>query len=139
MDVFQAEGQWSFLKKLSLKDMNGSELAQIKGKMALRNTFEIYQDGVLSAVVRQRFAFFKTKLSVEGPNWEIVGNWRHSEFVIGDMDGGVHARISKEMWTWGDSYRIDIGEGEPEILLLAIVIAVDAVLEAIQAAASTST
>ena len=133
-DCFTVEGEWSLRKRLALRDMNGTELAQIVGKFALRTTFEIYQDGVLNAKLRQELALFKTKLSVEGPNWEIVGNWMGSEFEITDMDGGAHAQISRELFTWGDSYRIDIAEGEPEILLLAIVIAIDAVLEAQRAA-----
>jgi len=129
-DCYVVDGEWALMKDLRLKDMNGVELAQIKGKFALRSTFEIYQDGVLDATVRQEFAFFKTKLSVDGPNWEITGNWMSSEFDIADMDGGVHAHISRELWTWGDSYRIDIAPGEPEVLLLSIVIAVDTVLDA---------
>ncbi|MDR0488480.1 MAG: LURP-one-related family protein [Propionibacteriaceae bacterium] len=137
-DCFVVEGQWALMKNLVLKDMNGSELAQIKGKFALLTTFEIYQDGVLNAKVRQEFSFLKTKISVEGPNWDIVGNWMSSQFNITDMDGGQHASISRELWTWGDSYRIDIADGEPEILLLCVVIAIDAILEAMQASHSAS-
>ena len=137
-DCFFVDGEWSFMKNLILRAPNGAELAQIKGRMSFRQTFEIYQDGVLNAIVRQQLAFFKTKLSVEGPNWEITGNWTSSQFSITDMDGGVHANISRELWTWGDSYRIDIPPGEPEILLLAIVIAIDAILAANRAAAASS-
>ena len=136
VDCFVVDGEWSVRKSFVLKDLHGSELAQIKGKFSFFQTFEIYQDGVLNAVVRQELALFKTKLSVEGPNWQITGNWISSEFEITDMDGGTHARITRELWAWGDSYRIDIAPGEPEILLLAIVITIDAVLEAIRAAAA---
>lgn len=135
-DCYIVDGEWAFRKTLSLKDMNESELARIVGKLAWRTTFEIYQDGVLNATVRQEFAFFKTVLSVDGPNWEITGDWLSSDFEIGDMDGGVHARVTRELFTWGDSYRIDIADGEPEILLLAVVIAIDATLEANRAARS---
>ena len=138
VDSFVVEGKWSWMKNLVLKDMNGTELAQIKGKFSWRNTFEIYQDGVLNARVRQEMSFFKTRLSVEGPNWEISGDWMSRQFDITDMDGGLHARITKELWTWGDSYRIDISPGEPEILLLAIVITIDAILAANQAARSSN-
>ena len=136
VDCYVVDGEWSLRKSLFLKDLNGSELAHIKGRFSFRNTFEIFQDGVLNAIVRQELALFKTKLSVEGPNWEITGNWMSSQFEITDMDGGVHASISRELWTWGDSYRIDIADGEPEILLLAIVISIDAILEANRAAAA---
>ena len=135
-DCYTVDGLWALMKDLRLKDMNDVELAQIKGKFAWRLTYEIYQDGVLNATVRQEFAFLKTKLSVDGPNWEITGNWMSSEFDIADMDGGVHAHISRELWSWGDSYRIDIEPGEPEVLLLCVVIAIDAVLEARAAAAA---
>ena len=137
-DCYKVDGEWSLMKNLILKDLSGTELAQIKGKFAWRNTFEIYQDGILNAKVREEVAFFKTKLSVEGPNWQINGNWRSSEFDIVDLDGGIHAHISRELWTWGDSYRIEIAPDEPEILLLAIVIAIDAVLEARRAAAASA-
>ncbi|MCL2785481.1 MAG: LURP-one-related family protein [Propionibacteriaceae bacterium] len=136
IDCYMVEGEWSLMKSLYLKDMNGVELAHIKGKLSFRPTFEIYQDGVHNATLRQEFTLFKNKLSVEGPNWDIIGNWISSEFDITDMDGGSHAHISRELMTWGDSYRIDMAPGEPEILLLAIVIAIDAVLEIQRAARS---
>ena len=135
-DCYTVEGNFSILKNLTLRDMNGAELAQIKGRFSFLSTFDIYQDGVLNATVRQEPALFKTKLRVDGPNWIIVGNWMSSQFQITDMDGGDHARFSRELWTWGDSYRIDIAPGEPEILLLAIVIAIDAVIATQRAAAA---
>lgn len=138
-DCYVVDGKWSMMGDLRLTSMNEVELAQIKGKFSLRPTYEIYQDGTLAATVRQEFSFLKTKLAVEGPNWEITGNWMSSQFDITDMDGGVHAHISRELWTWGDSYRIDIAPGEPEVLLLCIVLVIDAVLAAQRTAASAAT
>ncbi|MCL1906313.1 MAG: LURP-one-related family protein [Propionibacteriaceae bacterium] len=134
-DCYTVEGSLSLLKNLYLKDMNGSVLAHIKGKWAWRTTFEVYQDGVLNATIRKEFSF-RNQLTVEGPNWTISGNWWDTQYEIGDMDGGHHAHISRDAWALMDSYRIDIAPGGPEILMLAIVVAIDAII-AYQRAASS--
>jgi len=127
-DCYQVEGKMGILKNLYLKDMNGSVLAHIKGKWAMKTTFHVFQDGVLNAVVRQEFALMKKKLTVEGPNWIITGNWWDTQYDIGDMDGGFHAHISKEPLALMSTYRIDIQPGQPEILMLAVVLAIDCVI-----------
>jgi uncharacterized protein YxjI len=127
-DCYQVEGKWGILKSLYLKDMNGSVLAHIKGKWAMKTTFQVFQDGVLNATVRQEFTLGKKKLTVEGPNWIITGNFWDTQYQIGDMDGGFHAHISKEPLALMSTYRIDIEPGQPEILMLAVVLAIDCVV-----------
>jgi uncharacterized protein YxjI len=38
--------------------------------------------------------------------------------------------VSKEWFTWGDAYAIDIGEGEDAVNVLSVVLIIDAVLAA---------
>ena len=55
------------------------------------------------------------------------------------MKGGREiVRINKEWMTWGDSYQIDIQDKEDEIIALAVVLAIDCVMAAASATASSS-
>ena len=40
------------------------------------------------------------------------------------------ARVSKEWFTWGDAYAIDVGAGEDVLNALSVVLIIDAVLDA---------
>lgn len=129
--------KWSLKKNLILKDVNGIELAQIIQTSVWIHRYEIYEDGVLSARFRVESALFKTNLYIDGPNWEIVGKLKGSKFDIIDLDGGIHASITRDRSNWGDTYYIDIAPGESEILLLATVIVLNAILDSNESSAGS--
>lgn len=51
--------------------------------------------------------------------------------------GEIVGKVSKEWFTWGDSYKIQILNEEMENIIIALVVAIDCV-KADQAAASSS-
>ena len=131
-DVFEVDGKaFSLGDKLSFKDTSGNELAFISQKlMSLKKTYEIYREGALFAQVQKEWRFFKTEFTVDvpGPNdYSIDGSfWKHEyEFRRG---GKVVAVVSKDFWTWSDTYGIDIVAGEDDVSILCSAIVIDQVL-----------
>ena len=129
-DVLQVKGRvFSFGDKLSLQDMGGNEIAFINQRMlSWGPTYEIYRAGELRATVKkQLFTLFKCRFTVDVPgpdDLEAEGDfWDHEyRFLRG---GEAVARVSKQWFSWTDTYGIDIAEGEDEVLVLASAVVID--------------
>jgi uncharacterized protein YxjI len=128
-DCFIVQGKvWSWGHDLTMTDESGNEVAQIKQKMwSFMPTYEIFSDGRLEAKLTQKLSLVRQKFTVDGLGWQIVGNLLDHEFSVLGMDGETIATISKEWFTWGDSYRVEVNPEARHSLVLALVIAVDAV------------
>lgn len=72
-------------------------------------------------------------------DWEVNGNFGAHDYEISGARGTV-ASIHKQWFTWGDCYEICISENENENeqLVLAVVLAIDAVMAQSNAAAANS-
>lgn len=55
--------------------------------------------------------------------WEIGGIWIFQILQHGKIIG----KVSKEWFTWGDSYKVQIIDEQMETLIIAIVVAIDCV------------
>ena len=94
-------------------------------------------DRVERAEIVKRFTFFFEKYEIEGLDWTIEGDFWAHEYRI-TQNGREIVSISKEWFTWGDCYALDIADSADEMLALAVVLAIDAVhAQANAAAAST--
>src|SRR5210317_1982544 len=128
-DVFFVDGKaFSFGDKLSFQDMQGQELAYIAQKMmSFKKKYEIYRNNSLFAEVVKEFSFFKDKYTVDipGPNdYEVRGNfWDHEYQFI--RQGREVAHVSSELFTFSDTYGIDIVDGEDDITILATAVVID--------------
>ena len=76
------------------------------------------------------------RYTIDGPGWEVSGSVLGHDYEI-TKAGHRIVTISKEWMTWGDSYQIDIQEKEDEIIALAVVLAIDCVIEASSNAAAS--
>ena len=86
---------------------------------------------------RQAAYIFYEKYEIEGLDWTIEGDFWAHEYRI-TQNGREIVSISKEWFTWGDCYQLDIADSADETLALAVVLAIDAVhAQANAAAAST--
>lgn len=129
-DVYFVDGKaFSFGDQLSFQDLAGNELAYIKQRVfAWGKTFEISRNGELMAIVKKElFAFFHHRFTVDVPgpdDLEAEGNFldREYEFRRGDR---VVATVSKQWFTFADTYGIDIQAGEDALLILASAVVVD--------------
>ena len=122
---------FSWGDKLSFQDPDRNELAFINQKLlTLQPRYEIIIDGQVFAEVVKEWSWFKKKfiLDVPGPNdYAIEGSFWEHEFHFQREDEQV-ARVSKSVWSWTDSYGVEIVEGEDEVAILCACIVIDQVL-----------
>ena len=133
-DCFYVDGKaLSFGDKLSFQDMHGNELAFIDQRLlAWGPTYEIYRDGRLFAVVKEKvWTFLKNKFNVDvgadgtGPgDLEVEGDFLDHEYEF-RRDGRVAARVSKKWISLSDTYAIDVAPGEDDVLILVCAVVVD--------------
>ena len=136
---YTVEGELLSLgKRLHIFDDAHRELALVKQKlMTLLPRFLVLVNGQETAQITRKMTMFRSKYIVEGLGWEVTGEVLQHDYSIRD-GGRTIASIHKRWMSWGDSYEMDIAEDADEITALAVVLAIDAVLDAEQAAASAS-
>ena len=132
-EVFKVEGEFfSFRNRLRLKDIRGNEILYTEKEIfTFLPRYTIYQtNGTALATINQKFAFFKPVFEVrEGGNvLNVEGDfWGHDFKVY--KNGNLIASITKEYFTIGDKYMIDIGDEEKDLLYLFIVLVIDQAAE----------
>lgn len=137
-DRYYVEGElFSLGKKLHIYDMNGNELAFIHQKVfSFLPRFFVFVGGIQIAEIVKEFTLFRNKYRIDGLGWEVDGDFMDHDYEITHM-GRPIVSISKEWFTWGDSYVLDIADNADEVIALSVVLAIDCVLAAQQAARSS--
>jgi uncharacterized protein YxjI len=131
-DVFFVDGRaFSIGDKLSFQDMAGNELAFISQKLlAWGPTYEIYRGSELVAVVKKHlFTLFRCKFTVDGPgpdDLEAEGNFLDHEYSF-SRAGRPVAAVSKQWFSWTDTYGVEVADGEDDVLILASSVVIDMV------------
>ena len=128
-DRYYVEGEvFSWGKKLHVYDMNGNEAAFIQQKVFsfLPRYFVYVGDEQVAEIVKE-FSFLFPRYSIEGLGWDIEGRFMAHDYEI-TQNGRPIVTISKEWMTWGDSYELDIADSKDEIVALAVVLTIDAVM-----------
>lgn len=135
---FYAESEvFTIGKKLHLYNTNGDELCFINQKvLSFLPRYFINRNGESVAEVVKKFTFFKPKYEINGLGWTVHGDFFSHEYVI-ESDAGIIATISKKWLSWGDTYEIDINNSNDEIMAVAVVLIIDAILESESSAADT--
>ena len=139
-DCYQVEGEFVFIggKKLHIKDMMGNEVAFVREKfITLLPKFFVYVNGEQVAEINKKFTILKAKYSIDGLGWEANGNFMDHDYTISD-DKGEIVKIHKAWISWGDSYELEIRDDIDEALVLAVVLAIDCVMERDDAAAANA-
>ena len=129
-DRYQVKGQFfSFGKKLHVYDMAGNEVAYIEQAVwSFFPRYRVFVGDVQIAEVVREFSFFRPKYSVIGPGWDVDGSfWEHDYTVYRHEMPVVH--FYKEWMTFGDFYTLDIKDPADEIQALALVLAIDCIIE----------
>lgn len=127
---YRVEGEiFSFGKKLHVYDRNEREVAFIRQRItAFMPRYYIEKNGVEVAEVVRKFTFFYPKYEIGGLGWEVDGDFFDHDYQITD-NGRAVASVSKQWFTWGDAYEIDIDPGVDEVTALAVVLVIDACLD----------
>ena len=88
-------------------------------------TYDIVIGGEVRGTVQRELSLFVPRYSVDFRNWDVEGDlfgWDYQ--VTGPM--GTVMTISKELFSWGDSYTLSFADPADEIPGLLLVIAIDA-------------
>ena len=136
-DKYSVKGEvFSWGKKLHVYDRSGREVAFIRQKLwTFMPRYMVSVNGTDVAEIVKEFTFLRPKYSIIGPGWEVDGSfWEHDYEVT--ENGRPIVSIRKEWMTWGDTYELDIADTGNEVMALAVVLAIDCVLDAQQNANS---
>lgn len=138
-DRYYVEGEFlSIGRKLHVYDMNGNEVAFIQQKVfTFLPKFYVFVNGEQVAEIVKEFTFFKQQYSVNGLGWNVEGDVLAHDYNVVDKGRSI-ATVHKVWLSWGDSYEIDMSDAENEVLTLAVVLAIDAVLSDQNEAAASS-
>ena len=125
---YYVEGElFSWGKKLHVYDRVRREAAFVRQELfTLLPKFIVSIGGQDIAEIVKEFTFFKPKYRIDGLGWEIDGDFWDHEYEI-KKNGRTIVSLSKEWFTWGDSYRVEVYQEDLEAVVIALVIAIDCV------------
>lgn len=121
---------FAFGNKLRIYNMQEQELFYIEQKLLrFLPEYTIYQLGQQVATVKKELTFFKPRFNIWSTmgDYSIQGNFLGMEFSI-YKNGNYIAQVSKRWFSWGDTYGVDIINGEDYAFILALVIVIDQVI-----------
>jgi uncharacterized protein YxjI len=129
--VFKVDGKVLRIRKtLVFEDVNGKALIQIKERLlTIKDTLVIEDAGGkdLAVVKKALIAPLRDRWTVRiknGPDLSVHGNIFDLEYTIKQGRRKV-AQVSKKWFAITDSYSVDIADGQNDILILAVAIAID--------------
>lgn len=129
-DIFLVQQQLlSFGKKLRIYDLAENELCYIEQQVfRFMPEYNIYIAGELVATLKKKFAFFRHDFDIysTGGDYFINGDFWAHEFEIG-RNGQIIARISKEFFSFTDTYGVEIDDRYDQVSTLALAIVIDMV------------
>ena len=129
--VFKIDGKVLRIRKtLIFEDINGRKLAQIQERLlTIKDTMAIEDANgdQIATVKKALIAPLHDRWSVNvknGPDLDVQGNIFDFEYEI--MQGRNQiAQVSKQWFTFTDTYGVEIASGQNDILILAVAIAID--------------
>jgi uncharacterized protein YxjI len=113
--------------------MQGNELAAIQEKvMHIKDTYSIYREGnVLATVKKTLITPLRQRFDVHvagAENMEVEGNIVDHEYEINEGRKRL-AEVSKKWFHVADTYGVDIVPGTNDILILAITVVIDMMID----------
>ena len=128
-EAYWVEGElFSIGKKLDLFDSFNNHKAHIHQKvLSFFPRYFIQVNGEDVAEVVKHFTLFHQKFSVAGYDWQVDGDFLAHEYSIYRGDYTI-ATISKEWFTLGDAYSINIVDGVEPTSVISVVLIIDAII-----------
>ncbi len=87
-------------------------------------TAEISVSGQVLGTIKKEFTFFVPKFTIDYNGWDVEGDFLGWEYEVRSSQGIV-ATISKQLFTFGDTYEIDVLNPAGELDVLMTVITID--------------
>jgi len=129
--VFKVDGKALRLREtLIFEDMNGDKLAKIQERLlAFKDTMTVEDaQGREMAVIKKGLIAplgDHWKVTVRGgPDLDVQGNILDLEYSIMQRRNKI-AEVSKKWLSLADTYGVEIDDGQNDILILAVAIAID--------------
>jgi len=129
--VYKVDGKVLRIRKtLLFEDTQGKKLAQIQQRLlAIRDTMAIEDANgdQIATVKKALIAPLRDRWSVNvnnGPDLDVQGNIFDHEYQITQGRKQI-AQVSKQWFTFTDTYGVEIVPGQNDILILAVAIAID--------------
>lgn len=131
-DKYFIEGEiLSLGKKLRIYDMSGNELAFVREKLlAFMPKYTVEINGREVAEIVKKLTFLRPKYYVNGLGWDVNGDFFSHNYDITDGDR-IIVSIHKQFMAWGDTFELDIANDNDAVIALAVVLAIDAVMDSV--------
>jgi uncharacterized protein YxjI len=139
--LYQVKGKiFSLHHTLVLRDLAGNELATVEKQiLSVTPKFHITRHGEEAAMVRKKLISpFVDRFTVDIPgpdDLHVAGSIFEHNFTI-ERKGSVIAAVSKRWVSLTDTYGVETAQGEDDILILAVVLAIDLTEDAERRSAS---
>jgi len=130
--VFTIEGKaFSLSRKLTIYDANDRELAVVQKKpFALTSKYAVLvEDEEVAELSKETNLLGKSYYKVEGPNWTVDGDIWDREYNI-RRNMNVIAKVKVPLLGSKDTYKIDINDQINPLMVIAVVTAIDCILDA---------
>jgi uncharacterized protein YxjI len=129
--VFKVDGKALRLRKtLVFEDINGNKLCQIQERwLPIKETMAIddANGNQMATVKKALIAPLRDRWSVNvkgGPDLDVLGNILDHEYSIKQGWNKV-AEVSKKWISLTDTYVVEIDDGQNDVLILAVAVAID--------------
>jgi len=129
--VFKVDGKALRLRKtLIFEDMQGNTLAKIQERLLPIKETMVVEDAEgnqLAVIKKGLIAPLGDHWSVNvrgGPDLDVQGNILDHEYSISERRNKI-AEVSKAWFSLTDTYGVEIDDGQNDILILAVAIAID--------------
>jgi len=117
----------SFGKKFKIFDNNNQIVVDIKQKhFKLMPTYKITASGK-TITMKKKFTLARAAFVFQGVNWSVQGDFMAHNYKILSDGGFPVITINKKYMSFGDSYEMDISDGQDVLLALGTAIVIDAV------------
>ena len=131
--AYRVDGKAARLREtILLKDAEGREAAKIQErKLSIRDKMAIERDGETIATVHKALVGIRDRFAIDvegGDGLKAHGNIVDHEYEI-EREGETIARVSKKWFRVRDSYGVELLAGEDEGVLLAAVVALEALTD----------
>ena len=131
--AYRVDGKAARLREtILLEDAEGREVAKIQErKLSIRDKMAIERDGETIATVHKALVGIRDRFAIDvegGDGLKAHGNIVDHEYEI-EREGETIARVSKKWFRVRDSYGVELRAGEDEGVLLAAVVALEALTD----------
>lgn len=139
-DVYFVEGSFMQIPKtFTVMNAAREEAALITKKtFSFLPKFFVEVNGREIMTIKKELSFLKARYTIDAAGIEVQGNWWDMNFQV-YQKGEVVGQVSKEWFTWGDSYKVQIVKEDMETIMIALVVAIDCVKADHAAASSAAT